>query len=77
MRKEMKWWSKADLCNSAQWENCQVESTEDGEDAGDKVMSEGVKVGTQKKIRDYLGIFPNMGGGGFPIPKTQNLKKMP
>ena len=23
----------------------------------------------QKKIRDYLGIFPNM-GGVFPIPKT-------
>ena len=29
-----------------------------------------------KKIRDYLGIFPNMGGGGLPIPKTQNQKKV-
>ena len=32
-------------------------------------------VGTPlKKIRDYLGIFPNMGGGGssqFPKPKTK------
>ena len=30
---------------------------------------------SKKKIRDYLGIFPNMGGGVFPIPKTQNQKK--
>ena len=29
----------------------------------------------KKKLRDYLGIFPNMGGGVFPIPKTQNQKK--
>ena len=35
------------------------------------------KVRVQKKIRDYLGIFPNMGGGVFPIPKTQNQKKVP
>ena len=33
------------------------------------------KVSLQKKIRDYLGIFHNMGGGVFPIPKTQNQKK--
>ena len=34
------------------------------------------KVSIQKKIRDYLGIFPNMGGGGgFQIPKTPNQKK--
>ena len=26
----------------------------------------------QKKIRDYLGIFPNMGGG---LPKSQNFCK--
>ena len=30
----------------------------------------------KKKIRDYLGIFPNMEGGVFPIPKTQNQKKV-
>ena len=29
----------------------------------------------KKKLQDYLGIFPNMGGGVFPIPKTQNQKK--
>ena len=29
----------------------------------------------KKKLRDYLGIFPNMGGGVFPNPKTQNQKK--
>ena len=29
----------------------------------------------KKKLRDYLGIFPNMKGGVFPIPKTQNQKK--
>ena len=34
------------------------------------------KVSTKNKIRDYLGIFPNMGGGVFPIPKTQNQKKV-
>ena len=32
------------------------------------------KVSLQKKIRDYLGIFPNMGGGVFPIPKTLTKK---
>ena len=25
-----------------------------------------IEVGTQKKIRDYLGTFPNIGGGGLP-----------
>ena len=35
------------------------------------------KVRVQKKVQDYLGIFPNMGGGVFPIPKTQNQKKVP
>ena len=29
-----------------------------------------------KKKRDYLGIFPNMGGGVFPIPKLKT-KKIP
>ena len=24
----------------------------------------------EKKLRDYLESFPNMGGGVFPIPKT-------
>ena len=34
------------------------------------------KVSTQQQQkRDYLWIFPNMGGGVFPIPKTQNQKK--
>ena len=29
------------------------------------------QVRPHKKIRDYLGIFPNMGGGGLPlIPET-------
>ena len=28
------------------------------------------KVRPLKKLWDYLGIGPNMGGGGFPIPKT-------
>ena len=28
------------------------------------------KVGIQKKLRDYLGIFPNMGGG---LPNSQNF----
>ena len=33
-----------------------------------------IEVGTQKKIRDYLGTFPNMGGGG--LPHSQNFCKL-
>ena len=29
-----------------------------------------VREGLRKKIRNYLGIFPNIGGGGLLIPKT-------
>jgi len=29
-----------------------------------------VRDATQKKIRDFLGIFPKEGGGVFSIPKT-------
>ena len=29
-----------------------------------------IREGLQKKIRNYLGIFPNIGGGGLLIPKT-------
>ena len=36
-----------------------------------------MKGSPQKKIWDYFGIFPNMGGGVFPIPETQNQKKVP
>ena len=32
-----------------------------------------LKEALTKKIRDYLGIFPNM-GGSLPISKTQNKK---
>ena len=34
-----------------------------------------VREAFKKEIRDYLGIFPNMGGGVFSIPKTQNQKQ--
>ena len=29
-----------------------------------------LREGIRKKIRNYLGIFPNIGGGGLIIPKT-------
>ena len=35
-------------------------------------MTKTNKVSTKKKIRDYLGIFPNMGRG---LPKTKNKNK--
>ena len=33
-----------------------------------------IEVGTQKKIRDYLGTFPNMGGEG--LPNSENFCKL-
>ena len=40
--------------------------------------SENLQFKNDKTLRYYLGIFPNMGGGGaFPIPKPQNQKKVP
>ena len=35
------------------------------------------KVSTQKKITGLFGNFSQHGGGVFPIPKTQNQKKVP
>ena len=43
-----------------------------------KDLARGGKVRVQKKIRDYLGIFPNMGGGGSSqFPKLKTKKKVP
>ena len=37
-----------------------------------------LKVRVQKKIRDYLGIFPKRGGGGSSqFPKLKTKKKRP
>ena len=36
-----------------------------------RLMNGDLRVALKKNLRDYLGIFPNMGEGGvFPIPKT-------
>ena len=35
------------------------------------VITQCVRYAFKKKIRDYLGIFPNMGGG---LPNSQNSK---
>ena len=61
--------------NQVNWERQYIKMHENGDldefcELGDKVRFELIK-----KIRDYLEIFPNMGGGVFPIPKTQNKKK--
>ena len=34
-----------------------------------------IREALKKKIRDYLGIFPNMGGGGLPNSQNPKPKK--
>ena len=42
-----------------------------------KIMITSTKGSPQQKIRDYLGIFPNMGGGSSQFPKLKTTKKCP
>ena len=38
---------------------------------------DGTKGSLKTKLRDYLGIFPNMGGGSSQFPKLKTKKKCP